>query len=133
MKFCIYAVWAFPKKTQFMCYVENIIRSLRFFSFSFSEPRAEVSVTIPNFPFLSSNSGAGAGARAPGDTQRVVCGCVCPSLLYLIIQFRLKFCLCSLVRNNPTGNLLQRKLPLMSNCKKLPQIHWVSIEHAATL
>ena len=21
MKFCIYAVWAFPKKTQFMCYV----------------------------------------------------------------------------------------------------------------
>ena len=54
-------------------------------------------------------------------------------LFYLIIQFWLKFCLCPAIRYNPTGNLLQRKLPLMSNCKKLPQIQWVSIKHAPSL
>ena len=53
-------------------------------------------------------------------------------LLYLIIQLRPNFCLCPAIPYNPNGNFLQRKLPLMSNCKKLPQIQWVSIKDAAT-
>ena len=51
--------------------------------------------------------------------------------MFVVFNYTVKTKLLSLPSNSlQSQRFLQRKHPLMSNCKKLPQIQWVSIKHA---